>query len=72
MNTSEARENWEKIQIGWWYTICCEHDLTKISADFELNGMVADLKNPKVVFPEHFGVWPTREEAMAALEGHDH
>jgi hypothetical protein len=54
MNTEEARANWEKIKLGWWYTVCCEHDLTQIMAEDELNGMVSDLKNPKTVLPEVF------------------
>ena len=72
MNTEEARANWEKIRVGWWYTICCEHDLCPIMSEDELNGMLGDLKNPKQVFPENFGVWPTKEEALEALKGHDH
>jgi len=72
MNTAEARANWEKIKVGWWYTICCEHDLCPISAEYELNGMVGDLKDPKKVFPESFGVWETKEEALEALKGRSH
>ena len=72
MNTEEARANWKDIKVGWWYTICCEHDLTRIMAEDELNGMVGDLKNPKTVLPEGFGVWQTREQALEALKGHSH
>jgi hypothetical protein len=72
MNTAEARQKWGDIKVGWWYTICCEHDLCQIAADDELNGMVGDLKNPKAVFPEGFGVWETKEEALAALKDVHH
>ena len=72
MNTEEARANWEKIKLGWWYTVCCDHDLTQISSVDELNGMVGDLKNPKSIFPEQFGVWPTKEQALDALQGNQH
>ena len=72
MNTKEARVNWEEIQVGWWYTLCCDHDLTPIMSVDELNGMVGDLKNPKSALPEQFGVWPTKEEALEALKGHQH
>ncbi len=70
--SGQARANWEKIRVGWWYTICCEHDLTPIMAEDELNGMVTDLKDPKTRFPEGFGVWPTKEQALEALKGHNH
>jgi hypothetical protein len=33
----------------------------------ELNAMVTDLKDPKIVLPPEFGVWPTREEAIAEI-----
>jgi hypothetical protein len=72
MNTEEARANWEKIKLGWWYTVCCEHDLTQIMAEDELKGMVSDLKNPKTKLPEAFGVWPTKQEALEALKSHSH
>ena len=69
MNTKEARVNWAEIQVGWWYTVCCDHDLTQIISVDELNGMVTDLKNPKSVLPEQFGVWPTKEKALETLKG---
>lgn len=72
MNTEQARKDWEKIRMGWWYTLCCDHDLCQISHEEELAGMVGDLKNPKKVFPETFGVWETREEADEALKNHSH
>jgi hypothetical protein len=72
MTREEAGANWERIKIGWWYTICCEHDLQPIMAEDELRLMVADLKDPKKIFPEGFGVWPTKEEALEALKDHSH
>ena len=72
MNTEEARVHWERIKVGWWYTICCEYDLTKIMSENELQGMVGDLKNPSAVLPEHFGVWKTKEAAEEALKDHHH
>ena len=72
MNTAEAREKWQAIKLGWWYTLCCEHDLCQVSSEDELNGMVGDLKNPKRIFPETFGVWETKEEALEALKGIQH
>jgi hypothetical protein len=67
MTKNEAAANWEKIQIGWWYTPCCEHELTRVASVEELNAMVTDLKDPKIVLPPEFGVWPTREEAIAEI-----
>ena len=67
MDTVEARLNWEKIKVGWWYTLCCEDELCPIMAEDELNGMVGDLNNPRKVFPPEFGVWETKEEALNAI-----
>jgi hypothetical protein len=72
MDTQEARAKWEEIKVGWWYTICCEHDLCPIMAEDELNAMVADLKDSRKIFPEAFGVWETKEEALEALKHHQH
>lgn len=66
----------DKIQVGHWYSYCCEEDLTEISGVEELvdvrNQMRDDIEERRAEQDEWAGtglrVWETEDEAMEALE----
>ena len=52
----------DKLEIGCWFTFCCEEDLRQITTQDELEEALQGL-----IFPGVMGTWNTKEEALKEL-----
>lgn len=56
----------EPIEIGDWYSLCCEIDLKQIEDEEERQEVLECIEEGE---PYPRGIWATREEALQDLEG---